>query len=149
MVPTNSPAANPTHRRVVYRSAVDAWLAALLGFPIVASLAIGGYLILVNRPDDAMVMLLTGLGIALVTMALTIPCRYTLLEDALSIRCGLICYQVPYETIRNIRMSSSWLSGPALSLRRVEIETARRKHILSPQNRERFTEQLNERIASS
>ncbi|MCM2373487.1 PH domain-containing protein [Aporhodopirellula aestuarii] len=134
--------------RKVHPSAVDWWLAVLLGFPVVAAVVLAGYLIAIGRPGDASVMFLTGAGILGITAIFTVPCRYTLLTDTLSIRCGVICYQVPYNTIREVRMSSTLRSGPALSLRRVVIQTDRREHILSPVDRERFIKQLNQRISA-
>lgn len=134
--------------RKVHQSAVDWWLAALLAFPIVGAVAIAAYLIVVGRPGDASVMFLTAAGILVVTAIFTVPCRYTLLTDTLSIRCGVICYQVPYDSIRDVRMAWTLRSGPALSLRRVVVKTDRREHILSPVDRERFIRQLNARISA-
>ncbi|EMI55049.1 PH domain-containing protein [Rhodopirellula sallentina] len=134
--------------RKVHQSAIDWWVAVLLGAPIVGAVAVAAYLIALGRPGDASVMFLTAAGILVVTAIFTVPCRYTLLTDTLSIRCGVVCYQVPYETIREVRKSATLRSGPALSLRRVVVKTDRREHILSPVDRERFIEQLNSRIAS-
>ncbi|MFG0290929.1 MAG: PH domain-containing protein [Rhodopirellula sp. JB044] len=134
--------------RKVHQSAIDWWVAVLLGAPIVGAVAVAAYLIALDRPGDASVMFLTAAGILVVTAIFTVPCRYTLLTDTLSIRCGVVCYQVPYETIREVRKSATLRSGPALSLRRVVVKTDRREHILSPVDRDRFIEQLNARIAS-
>ena len=120
----------------------------LLGFPIVMSVAIAVWLFAVGRSGDAAIMFVTAAGITLVTAIFTVPCRYTLLTDTLSIRCGLICYQIPYSTIRDVRLSSTWSSGPALSLRRIVIRTDRREHIISPVDRERFIEQLQARMSA-
>ena len=134
--------------RKVHPSAIDWWLAVLLGFPIVMSVAIGVGLFAVGRSGDAAIMFMSAAGITIVTAIFTVPCRYTLLTDTLSIRCGLICYQIPYSTIREVRLSSTWKSAPALSLRRIVIRTDRREHIISPIDRERFIEQLQARMSA-
>lgn len=134
---------------LVYPSAVDRWLLVLLLAPIVTAIAFAAYLYNEGRADDAGTMALMAAAIAAVTGVFTIPCRYTLLDDALSIRCGLICYQVAYTDITDVAPSSTWTSGPALSLKRVVVRTAKREHILSPEQRERFIEELNARVAPS
>lgn len=146
LAPTDRSRASTTRSRLVFHSAVDTWLAVLLALPIVGSAAIAFYLIAMGRPDDASLLFLIAAVNLAVTMAFTVPCRYTLLEDTLSVRCGLICYQVPYETITEVQPSSTLVSGPALSLRRVVIQTERRKHILSPADRERFIAELQSRL---
>ncbi len=135
---------NKSHLREpsVYRSAVDWWLAVLLSFPILAAAMIGVVLMANDRPADASSMFLTATATLLVTGVFVVPCRYTFLNDALSIRCGVICYQVSYDSIRDIKRSSTLRSGPAMSLRRVAIQTDRREYIVSPVRREQFMDQL-------
>ena len=134
---------------LVYPSAVDRWLLVLLLAPIFMGIAFAAYLLKEGRADEAGTMILMAAAIAAVTGVFTIPCRYTLLDDALSIRCGLICYQVAYADITEAIPSSTWISGPAMSLKRVIVRTAKRDHILSPEERERFIEELMDRVARS
>lgn len=134
--------------RVVYRSAVDRWLALLLIFPIVAAVAVGIVLIAMQRPGDASIMFVAAAATLAVTGIFTVPCRYTLLQDALSIRCGLICYQIAYESIRSVKPGWTLRSAPALSLRRVIVATSDRDHILSPVDRDGFVRDLNSRLSS-
>ncbi|WP_165440511.1 PH domain-containing protein [Rubripirellula amarantea] len=137
-----------THR--VYDSAIDAWVAALLIISPLSSVIIGVYLFLQGQSDDASIMFAAGAFTTMVIVACTLPCRYTLLEDAISIRCGIILfYQVAYTDIESADLSSSWLSGPALSLKRIAIKTKRRTIIVSPKDREQFLSELNERIANA
>lgn len=131
----------------VYRSAVDWWLAVLLLFPILVATMIGIVLMANDRPADASSMFLTAAAIVLVTGIFIVPCRYTFLDDALSIRCGVICYQIPYDSIQSITRSSTLRSGPALSLSRVAIQTDRREYIVSPVHREQFMEQLKSQLS--
>ena len=133
-----------TSRVTVYESAVDLWIAVMLAIAPVAGVLIGIYLMWVGNPGDASIMFMMAAFTLLATMAFTVPCRYTLLEDALSIRCGLVCYQIPYNEIERVEKSASLRSGPALSMRRVLVETKKKKrHILSPKNREQFVEELS------
>jgi membrane protein YdbS with pleckstrin-like domain len=137
---------SPSHSRTVYASAVDRWLALLLVFPIVGAIALGIVLLAMQRPGDATVLFAVAASILLVTGLLTIPCRYTLLDDTLSIRCGLICYQVPYDSMTKVKSGWTLKSGPALSLRRVIVSTGKRDYILSPGDREGFIANLQSRI---
>ena len=109
--------------------------------PISAAM-IGTYLLVEGRSADAMILFLTGALAALITIAFTLPCRYTVLEDTLSLRCGLICYQVPLADIQSVEPSRTIMSGPALSMNRVLIQTAKRQYILSPKERDAFIEDL-------
>lgn len=109
--------------------------------PISAAM-IGTYLLVQGRSADAMILFLTGALAALITIAFTLPCRYTVLEDTLSLRCGLICYQVPLADIQIVEPSRTIMSGPALSMNRVLIQTAKRQYILSPKERDAFIEDL-------
>lgn len=109
--------------------------------PISAAM-IGTYLLAQGRSADAMILFLTGALAALITIAFTLPCRYTVLEDTLSLRCGLICYQVPLADIQSVEPSRTIMSGPALSMNRVLIQTAKRQYILSPKERDAFIKDL-------
>ena len=132
----------PTTRPTVYESAVDTWIVTMLLLAPVTATVLGASLLWMGRPADASAMFLTAALTLIVTLAFTLPCRYTLLEDTLSIRCGLICYQIPYDLITRVERSASWRSGPALSMRRVLVEAGNRKHILSPKERDAFIEDL-------
>ncbi|SMP56017.1 membrane protein YdbS, contains bPH2 (pleckstrin homology) domain [Neorhodopirellula lusitana] len=140
----NSAQSSPLSR-LSFPSAIDRWLAFLLGFPVVASVALGIGLIAMGRPGDAWTLFGVAAFTGFITAIFTLPCRYTLLEDAVSVRCGVICYQIPYESILDVKKSRTWLSGPALSLKRVVIQTAKKQHILSPADRDDFINQVQQR----
>jgi len=97
-----------------------------------------------GKADGAMYLFLVGAVSLLVTLAFTLPCRYTILDDTLSVRCGLLFYQIPLSEIESVAASASWRSGPALSMRRVKIQTKKRTIIVSPREREEFIEDLIE-----
>ncbi len=134
------------HRASVHDSAIDLWIAVLLFLAPVFATAIGVYLVIDNRPAEASMLFITAAVTLLVTIAVTVPCRYTILDDALSIRCGLICYQIALQDIQDIQPSASLRSGPALSTRRVAITTDRRTHLVSPKDRKKFITELKEAI---
>ncbi|TWT82560.1 hypothetical protein CA13_40230 [Planctomycetes bacterium CA13] len=129
-----------------FDSAVDLWLAALLFLaPVIAAFA-GIYLILDGNPGDASILFLIGAASLAITGLFTVPCRYTVLEDSVSIRCGLLCYQIPFDQIQSVEKSGSLYSAPALSIRRVAIRTEKRIYLVSPKDRNEFIETLR-RIA--
>jgi len=134
-------------RREVFDSAVDLWLAVLLIFPAGFSVMLAVALLLAGRPGDSWPLLIVAAGSAAVTAMFTVPCRYTFLEDALSVRCGVVCYQIPFDAITGVEPTSTLASGPALSLKRVRVSVGRKKHILSPRERDRFIERLNQCVA--
>ena len=79
----------------------------------------------------------------LVTMVFTYPCRYTIDHDGLTIRCGLFRFYFRHPDIAKVNKTASLRSGPALSLKRVEVITDRgRRIIISPRDRDAFIADL-------
>lgn len=108
--------------------------------------AVAIYLLSVQKHSEASLMFVTAAITLVVTAAFTMPCRYTLLEDTLSIRCGIIFYQVSLADIEKVERSSSMKSAPALSLSRVAIKTAKRTYLISPKGREEFIVELKKAL---
>lgn len=135
--------ANAVPRKSVYASAVDWWIAVLLIAGPAGCVVLTGYLLMQGRQSDALICLAAGALTLLMTAIFTVPCRYTILSDSLTIRCGVLFYRVPFEQIKSVDLSGSWLSGPALSIKRVKISTASQFHLISPIDRERFIEELS------
>ncbi|TWU20656.1 hypothetical protein Pla52o_45350 [Novipirellula galeiformis] len=127
-----------------YESAFDLWLLMLLMLSPVVAVVIGSYLMVNDRPGDASLLFLAGVVTLVVQGIFVVPCRYTILEDAVSVRCGILCYQIPIADIQKIETSSSLKSAPALSLRRVRIETAKREYLVSPKDRDGFIATLKQ-----
>lgn len=130
-------------RKTVYESAVDWWIAILLLSGPAICVVLTFLMLREGRQSDALICLLAGAGTLVITGLFTVPCRYTLLNDTLAIRCGILLNRVPLDQIKAIEPSSSWLSGPALSLRRVKISTASRFYLVSPKERQRFIDELS------
>jgi membrane protein YdbS with pleckstrin-like domain len=137
---------NDMPRKSVYASAVDWWIAVLLMMGPFICVVLTGFLLQQGRQTDAMYCLSAGLGTLLVTGIFTVPCRYTILTDSLSVRCGLLFMRIPLDQIKAIEPSGSWISGPALSLKRVKISTASRFYLVSPVDRERFIDELSRAV---
>ena len=143
--PSKSNRANSSRPRV-YESGVDLWIGIMLLLGPVLTAVLGIHFLMNQRPGDAMTMFLVGAITMLITAMFTTPCRYTLLSDALSVRCGIICYQVPFTDIKTVEKSGTWISGPALSMKRVIVSTQKRNLILSPKDRDEFIADLRECI---
>lgn len=137
---------NKSIRPTVYDSAIDWWVAALILLTPALAAGIGIRLLVDGNADGAMWLFLIGAGSLLLTLAFTLPCRYTILDDALSIRCGLLFFQISLRDIESVEPSHSWLNGPALSLHRVRIVTRQRSVLVSPRHRDRFIADLQRSI---
>ncbi|WP_235908699.1 PH domain-containing protein [Roseiconus nitratireducens] len=133
-------------RKSVYPSAVDWWLLVLLLIGPLILIMMSVLLLGQGRAREAGYCMWASAGTLLVTAMFTVPCRYTILSDSLTIRCGILFNRVPLEQIRAIEPSRSWLSGPALSLRRVKISTASRFYLVSPAERDRFIAELTDAV---
>lgn len=131
-------------RKSIYVSAVDWWIALLVMMGPVICVGLTGILMQQGRQQDALYCMAAGVFTLLVTGLFTVPCRYTILSDTLSIRCGILLMRVPLDQIKSIELSGSWISGPALSLKRVKISTASRFYLVSPVDRERFIDELTQ-----
>ncbi|KAA1260803.1 hypothetical protein LF1_33450 [Rubripirellula obstinata] len=138
---------HPTTQIKVYESAIDRWVIALLLLSPLTSAAIGVYCFANGKADDAAILFAAAAFTLLVSIAFTLPCRYTLTADAISIRCGLfVFYRITYNDIESVQRTSTWRSGPALSLNRVEIKTNQKSVIISPVNRDQFIKDLTDRL---
>lgn len=140
--------AQPT-RPTVYPSAVDLWLPLLILMTPAAAVFFGVLLIRQGRASEAITLFLMGGGLLLVFGMFTIPCRYTILEDTLSIRCGIMFRQIPLAEIESLQSSASLRSAPALSVRRVLVKTKKRDYLISPKRREAFIKDLQQAIQAA
>ena len=138
-----------------YKSAVDLWLAAILiGTPLAiiftgVSIAFGLHLLHWHAAIGRVVgfvLFSSGLALAALIAAFSLPCRYTLRETELNIQCGILQATVPYHKIRRIELSCSLWSAPALSLNRVKIVLDDGVHLISPKDRTAFIADLQARL---
>jgi hypothetical protein len=126
----------------VYRSAVDLWLVVVLYSGPAALLAIAIYSWVIGRVDICGPSLMLFAGLVLLFRLLTSPCRYTLTDDSLNIRCGLVFRSIPLSRVKSAELSSTWESAPAMSLRRVKIVLDKGYQIVSPVDRQAFIDDV-------
>ncbi len=81
--------------------------------------------------------------------ALSIPCVYTLTDESLKIKSGMLEDEVPLRKIRGAEKSSSMWSAPALSLRRIKITLEDGSRSISPKDRDGFIIDLEARLANA
>lgn len=129
-----------------YPSRVDFWLAAILIAAPLGSITAGVFTLPKNF-GAGMVALLSGVLVGVLVLLLAIPCIYTLSDDSLKIRCGLLEEDLPLHKIRRVEKSRSLWSAPALSLRRVKITLDGDYRLISPKDREGFIADVNLRLA--
>lgn len=134
---------NHPARPTVYTSAVDLWLAVLLLIAPVLAAGMGIFLWIDENQEGAAILLATAITTLMLTLVLVVPCRYTIEEEDLHIRCGILSYRVPLRTIERVEPSRTLVSGPALSLKRVVVLTRGKNYVLSPRARDAFIEDLS------
>ena len=129
----------------IYPSKVDLWLAAVLIAAPLLVLGLGIYL-MVTSGAGGILAIYIGVFMAVVMALLAIPCRYSLTDHALIIRCGLLNEEIKYQEIKGASLSSNPSSAPALSLSRVKVDMKNGFRLISPQNREAFITELENKI---
>jgi hypothetical protein len=132
----------------IYRSAVDWWLALILaGVP--AGLIASGVHRLLHEQKMGIFFLFEGVFVGGLMALFCVPCRYTLTDRQLHIRCGVMETAIPLAQIDRVEPSRSLWSAPALSLRRVRIDYGAEHAVISPRGREAFIIELRAAIARS
>ena len=125
-----------------FRARFDTWL-------VIAVAAVLG-LVLHGASTGAPEERLFSLGLAVCMVALTflvgVPCRYTLANDHLLIRSGLVRQRIRYSAITDVAASRSLWAAPAPSLQRVIVSYRGGFQLVAPQERDRFILALRERV---
>jgi membrane protein YdbS with pleckstrin-like domain len=131
-----------------YPSKVDAWLvavvAAAVGFTLLQAVWLRGV-----SPGGSTVAFGVAAFVVLLLRLVAVPCRYTLEPDHLLIQAGITYRRIAYRDITAIAPSRNPLSSPALSLQRVKVSYRGGFLLVSPRARERFIEELQERVAAA
>ncbi len=132
----------------VYKSKIDAWVAAVLVGTIFISPFAGLKASTDNSPDAGWMALLIGApGVVLPLIAL-LTTRYVVKDDNLIVRCGLFAWHIPIAEISDITPTSDPIASPALSLDRLRIQYDGNKSVLiSPRDRDSFLKQVQGLIA--
>ncbi len=130
----------------VYPAKYDWWLLLILAAASLGLIAWG----ISDWPDkrgEGAVLVGAGLFNTLLFSLLLYPCRYTISDTEVLIRCGILRSRVAIAAIRSVTATSNPLSAPAPSLRRVSIQLDNGSYVLvSPLNREGFIRELSARI---
>ena len=105
-----------------FRSRIDAWLIVVLFGPLGAALwgIASRY-----RDDPTWGRIRVGLlllGVTALMLWIVLDTSYLLSASTLPIRTGPLRWAVPCKSIRRVRRSRTLLAGPALSLRRLELD---------------------------
>jgi uncharacterized membrane protein YdbT with pleckstrin-like domain len=130
-----------------YPSAVDTWIAILLiGTPVLV--VAFGISIVVESAPAGFIVIGVGIFIGGLIASLAIPCHYTIDDQCLKIKCGILGEDIALEKIVSIEKSGSLLSAPALSTKRVKIVLVDGFRLISPKDREGFIEVLQQKIKS-
>ncbi|MDX2064581.1 MAG: PH domain-containing protein [Fimbriimonadaceae bacterium] len=127
-----------------YRSKVDAWLIAVLGFAFVTMAGVMVLSLWASGDATAVIPLVL---FSLMLGAVAFPTQYTLTKDLLRVQSGLLRYRIPLAEITEVTPTREPWSSPALSLDRLNIAYGNGKRILiSPAEKTEFVSELNVRI---
>ena len=131
-----------------YPSRVDLWLKVVIfGVPL-GVVTLGAYL-LTQSVGGGVTTIIAGLVVGGVSALLTLPCHYTLTDDRLIIRCGVLTDEVPLRRIKHAEKSHSVWSSPALSLQRIKLTLDDGSRVISPLDRDQFLADLKARCAAT
>ena len=137
-----------TKMKTEYKSRIDSWLAfVLVGAPLIVVTA--GIFTLTKSVGAGIFTIIVGLIVGGLIAALSIPCVYTLTDESLKIRSGMLEDDVPLRRIRGAEKSNSMWSAPALSLRRIKITLEDGSRSISPKDRDGFITDLEARLANA
>lgn len=119
----------------------------LVGAPLIV-VAVGVFT-LTKSVGAGLVAIITGLVVGGVIAALSVPCVYTLTDDSLKIKSGMLEDEVPLRKIRGAEKSNSTWSAPALSLQRVKVTLEDGSRVISPKDRDGFIADLDARLRNA
>jgi len=125
----------------IYPSAVDAWIAlCLIGTPLVP-ISMGLYQMSTSN-ETGTTLVIIGVFFAVFIFLVVIPCRYTVTNNQIVIRCGLLKKTIEISKIEGLSLSSDMTASPALSLKRVKIDYENSYLLISPNNRAAFIKEI-------
>ncbi len=131
---------------IVFNSQIDWWLLVLLYGAPLALLMAGGLFRIVHK-RKRIILMVTGSILTVGFTFLVFPCHYTLGEEWVTIRCGIINHEkIAYTRIDGVEVTRDRRSAPALSLNRVKIRLNKGVRIISPESPRQFIMELRNRI---
>jgi len=131
-----------------FATRIDNWLLAVLSGSGIISVA--SVLLAASQDSEAAVVSAVLLAMTFgFVFALAVPTHYTIGEEELKIRSGIIQYRIPLQAIQRVYPTRNPLAAPAWSIDRLGVEYTRGKRkalaLISPARREQFLELLAER----
>lgn len=122
---------------MMFRSKIDAWLAAVLVLGVLVTLTAAGHLLVAGGGlTAAFSLVLLGAVLPLWVLSGT---HYAVNDTGLRIASGPFRWRIPLSEIESITPTRNPLSSPALSLDRLRIEYGGGRWIMvSPRDKERF-----------
>ncbi len=129
-----------------FRSRIDPWLVA----PIVLGLSVPLVVVLRSFAAGRQGGLTTALLLLLfVGLASLVVVSYSVTEDAIVVRRGVLRSTMPLARVRQLRATREALAAPALSLDRIEIRTDRGMWLfVSPADQAGFVRAIQQRVPS-
>ena len=128
-------------------SKIDIWIALLLIAGPLILVNLGIYLHKTGEEQNSLICISAGMLIGVVTWILAFPCQYTLEDKSLLAQSGILKWRIPYAEIQTVELSNSILSGPALSLQRIEVQYDRGRILISPNERDLFLKELRKKVS--
>ena len=128
-------------------SKIDIWIALLLVAGPLILINLGIYLHKTGEEQNSLICISAGMLIGVVTWILAFPCQYTLEDKSLLAQSGILKWRIPYAEIQTVELSNSILSGPALSLQRIEVRYDQGRILISPNERDLFLKELRKKVS--
>ena len=132
---------------MIRSSKIDIWIALLLVAGPLILVNLGIYLHKTGEEQNSLICISAGMLIGVVTWILAFPCQYTLEDKSLLAQAGILKWRIPYAEIQTVELSNSILSGPALSLQRIEVQYDRGRILISPNERDLFLKELRKKVS--
>jgi hypothetical protein len=114
-----------------FRTKVDLWILALLTL-----IPLGALVVVAVAGETGVLAVMLAVWVAIGFVIL--PCDYTLTEDALIVRSGLVRWRIPYSEIQRVYPTRNPLSSPAWSLDRLAVVYGKRWVMISPGDKVQF-----------
>lgn len=136
-----------------YPSKRDLWLVILIWASVVGMLFAG---VQVWQDSGESVAVRGGVSLFMLVMAVVVVhliynTGYAITRDSLQIRCGVFRKTIPLAAIEEVMPSRSLLSGPALSLDRLNVRYSGSRFgvLISPEERKKFLRDLASRCPTA
>jgi len=132
-----------------YKTATDWWIQLMLVLPLITGSAV--IVVGIATENDYMrtVGVLSTAGYCLLLGCLVMPMIYVIRGEGLAIRFGMVRMRIPWDRVIQIEPSSNPVSGPAMSLKRLDVHYKKgngaETHVLiSPSDRAAFVRDCGE-----